>query len=391
MMRICLISYEYPPRTGIGGIGTYVYQLSKALERKKIETEVICADPSDNMTIAESNYLTITKIRCATREQFRKLTPAAAAKRYAEKPFDVIECAEFGAEGLYIKEKLPDIPLVIKLHTPHFLIKELNDHYYDNLWWRKWKKKAGFGYSIKNDPEYKALLQADHVTSPSLSLMNIIQERWKIPAEKITHIPNPYFPSAELLNIPAGAASKTVLYIGRLETRKGVYNLAKAIPEVVKKIPDVRFVFLGKNSRGVFREKSMKKVLEKELGPAISHTRFIDQVALEEIAGFLAEAHTCIFPSIWENFPNVCLEAMSAARNIIAGQYGGMKDMLEDTGNHQLVDPHNVHSIASHLIALLEKEGNKEIVLKNRNKVLLEYGDAVIEKTLQLYQSVIKK
>ena len=82
---------------------------------------------------------------------------------------------------------------------------------------------------------------------------------------------------------------------------------------------------------------------------------------------------------------------MSAARNIIAGKYGGMKDMLEDTGNHQLVDPHNVHSIAGHLIALLEKEDNKEIVLKNRNKVLLEYGDAVIEKTLQLYQSVIKK
>ena len=53
--------------------------------------------------------------------------------------------------------------------------------------------------------------------------------------------------------------AKTVLYIGRLETRKGVYNLAKAIPEVVKKIPDVRFVFLGKDSRGVFREKSMKK------------------------------------------------------------------------------------------------------------------------------------
>lgn len=390
-MRICLITYEYPPATGIGGIGTYMYQLSKAFERKKIATEVICASSSQNTTVAENDYLTITKIKCATTEEFRKLVPGVAAKRFAQTKFDIIECSEFGAAGLYIKKELPGVPIVIKLHTPRFLIKEMNDYYYDQLWWRKWKKKVELIFSVDNDPEYKAVLQADHVTSPSLSLMNIVLERWKIPADKITHIPNPYFPSAELLNIPAGAASKTVLYIGRLETRKGVYNLAKAIPEVVKKIPDVRFVFLGKDSRGVFREKSMKKVLEKELGTAISHTRFIDQVPLEEIPGFLAEAHTCIFPSIWENFPNVCLEAMSAARNVIAGQYGGMKDMLEDTGKHQLVDPHNVHSIASHLIALLEKEGNKEIVLKNRNKVLLEYGDAVIEKTLKLYQSVIKK
>jgi glycogen synthase len=390
-MHICLLSYEYPPDTGIGGIGTYVYQLSKAFERKKIGIEVICASSKEEGTFTESEWLVITKIKCENTEQFRKLTPAIAAKRHAVKSFDLIECPEFGAIGLHIKKEVPNVPLIVKLHTPRFLIKEINDFYYDQLPWRKLKKKFGFRYSYKNDLEYKATLQADLITCPSLSLIEIIADRWKVPAEKITHLPNPYYPSRELIEIAPGAQTKIVLYIGRLETRKGVYNLAKAIPAVLEKIPDAKFIFLGKDSRGPYRERSMKTVLQKEIGSAMSSTTFIDHVPFNEIPRFLAKAHSCVSPGIWENYPNVCLEAMSAARIIVTGKYGGMNDMLKNIEGNELVDSHSVSSIAEGIIKSLTNNNLIATTSKNREKVLREYGDAMIEKTLQIYQSVLNK
>ena len=89
-MRICLITYEYPPDTGIGGIGTYMYQLSKSLEKRKIETEIICATGKKNYTEIQGNYLTITRINCNSTEQFRVLAPPVAKQRFDIKKFDII-------------------------------------------------------------------------------------------------------------------------------------------------------------------------------------------------------------------------------------------------------------------------------------------------------------
>ncbi|MEP6700806.1 MAG: glycosyltransferase family 4 protein [Bacteroidota bacterium] len=388
-MRICLITYEYPPDTGIGGIGTYMYQLSKSLEKKKIKTEIICATGKKSYTEEQGDYLSITRINCHSTEEFRKLAPPVAKERFDIKPFDVIECPEFGAEGLHIKEVLPDIPLVIKFHTPKFLIKEINDFYYDQLWWRKLKLKAGFRYNYKHDPEYKATLRADMLIAPSHSIKQIIATRWGIEEKKIIHLPYIYDPSPELLNIQPGSKSKTILYMGRLETRKGVYNLAKAIPLILEKIPDARFIFLGKDSRGPLREKSMKSVLEKEVAAFANSVSFLDHVSLDKIPFYLAQAQVCVFPSLWENFPNVCLEAMSTARNIVASQNGGMRDMLEDISTEQLVNPHDVMALADNIIASLQNNSASDIALQNREKVLQEYGDMVIDKIIQLYQSLL--
>ena len=388
-MRICLISYEYPPDTGIGGIGTYMYQLSKSLEKRKIETEVICATGKKSYTEIQGDYLTISRINCNSREQFRVLAPPMAKKRFDIKKFDIIECPEYGADGLHIKEILPDVPLVIKLHTPRFLIKQINDFYYNQLLWRKVKSKFSGGYNYKNDPEYQAALKADILLSPSHSLKEIIASRWKIPGEKIIFLPNIYNPSPQLLNISAGSQSKTILYIGRLETRKGVYNLAKAIPLVLKRIPDAHFIFLGKDSQGPQRERSMKAVLQKELGSFTGNVSFVDHVPMDEIPAYLSQAHTCVFPSLWENFPNVCLEAMAAGRNIVASENGGMKDMLEDISRQQLVNPHDVVLLANNIIASLQNNITSTIGVQNRKKIVQEYGEKVIDRIIQLYQSLL--
>lgn len=386
-MHICFISYEYPPDTGIGGIATYVYQVAKAFSAKGIQTEVICASPLHSGTHRENEWLHVTKIKCGHINDFRKLSPAIAAQRHQLRPFDMIEVPEYGAEGLFIKEKLPDVPLVIKLHTPKYLIKELNDFYYDQTFIRKIKRSAGLVYDKNKDPEYKAIQLADHILSPSLSLKKIVAAKWGIAKEKILHAPNPYFPLPALLNSPVTAAEKNILYIGRLETRKGVYNLAKAIPFVLKKNPEATFTFLGKDSRGPFRERSMKEVMLHEIGDARRQVTFIDHVPLTEIPSHLATAGICVFPSLWENFPNVCLEAMSAGKAIIASSEGGMKDMLEDIQGGSLVNPHDVKEIGEQICHWLANPSERIMAgQRNREKAGSYYGDRLINELIAMYQ-----
>ena len=388
-MRICFISYEYPPDTAIGGIATYVYQMANAFAAKNISTEVICGSPLNNDAIEASPYLKITRIKCRSVEEFRTLSPRVAYHIHSTDPIDLIEVPEFGAEGLYIKDKLPSVPLVVKLHTPKYLIKELNDHYYNKKIIRKIVKNFGGKYDYANDKEYQSTVLADHILSPSLSLRQKISEKWSIEIRQIKHVPNLFVPSDRLLNIPINNNGKTVLYIGRLETRKGVFNLSKAIPQVVRKVPDARFIFLGKDSRGPLRERSMKEVLLKQLKGVTDNVTFIDHVPSDKVAEYYANAAVCVFPSLWENFPNVCLEAMSAGRAIVASAEGGMSEMLPDAQANVLVDPHDPASIADGLVHSLQSNFKKETGEANREKVTGDYSSKLFEDILRTYSSFI--
>ncbi len=391
-MRIAFVSFEYPPDTGIGGIATYVQQVARQFARRGADVCVVCGSYTRDEAVWEEERLYVTRIKCQSSEAFNTLSPRALASLHRDKKFDLMEAPEYGAEGLGIKQQLPEVPLIVKLHTPGYLIKSLNDFYYDTLPLRKLKKAMGLGYHLSKDREYQSVLAADYILSPSLSLRDIVAEKWKLDPAKILHAPNPYYPAAALLDIPVSTHARTVLYMGRLEIRKGVYNLAKAIPLVVKQAPNARFIFLGKDARGPFREKSMKAVLQKELGAAAANVEFIDHVPLTSIPSLLSQADICAFPSLWENFPNVCLEAMSAARGIVASREGGMKDMLSDIDGGILVDPYDIQSIAAGILELLNDNGKRTaMALRSRQKAKDFYGDNMVTHLLTLYRSFISR
>ena len=382
MKRIAFVSYEYPPDTGTGGIATYVYQIAHAFADRGMNITVLCATPNDNAVIKENKNLTIHKLHCNKQREFIILAPEKLATIHQQDPIDLIEVPDYGAEGLYIKKYVPNVPLVVKLHTPAYLVEKLNRYYYNEKWYKKLFKK----YNYKKDNEYKAVSKADFILSPSLSLRDIISKDWNIPADKIIHAPNPYIPNNHFLSIDENFNSKTILYIGRLETRKGVYNLAKAIPHVLKKIPGAEFLFVGFSNIDPYRKGDMKPFLSNLLKGSMKQVRFIDKVPLDQISEYYKSAAICIYPSIWENFPNVCLEAMSAAKIIIAGKNGGMKEMLEDIQGGIIIDPMSETAIANACIdALDNKEKYVEMGKRARVKIIDYYSNILITELLELY------
>jgi glycosyltransferase involved in cell wall biosynthesis len=395
-MKIAFISYEYPPDTAYGGIATYVYQAARMLQQNGHHVEVFTGSDSRKGTIIEDGVI-VHRLLESDHNKFIELVGKVFAQRHHEVKFDILEGPDCLAEARTAISEVPDIPLVVKLHTSSILLLKLN--YYETSWRKKiwfwlislrYRQKPVWGYNPKFYQVYKTFchndviekahaFQADEIVSPSQDLGKKMIQEWHLPTELVNYIPYPYIPSLALLEIPIQTQTNRVTFIGRLEIRKGVIDLAQAIPLILKKYPQVKFRLVGNSEDSPIPHMDMQVYLEKMLQPYLTQIEFTGNVSPNEIPHLLAETDICVFPSLWENFPCVCLEAMSAGRGIVGSQAGGMLDMLDGGKVGKLVPPREPIKIAEAVIELLADPTKRmELGEMARHRILTVYNQANI-------------
>ena len=371
-MRIAYISFEYPPDNAAGGIATYVHQAAHLMVARGHDVEVFAA--SGRRTETElTGGVRVNWCRESQPWRFRETVLPIFAARHKAKPFDVIEGPEYNADAARVKEHFSELPLVVKMHTPSLLLAKIDDVIPANLfaWLRRIVNRTlapvarlsrhrtgGLEPFFVNPWKRNDRLEQEHsstadmVTSPSLDLLHYANQRWGIPRSRLLHVPYPYTPTPEYLSIPLDTRTDRVAFLGRLETRKGVLDLARAIPSVLERCPKVTFRFIGRDCWLPRARRSATELIKELLGPAANSVQFTGALPLASIPNQLADVDICVFPSIWENFPNVCLEAMAAARGIVASNVGGMAEMLTEDAE-VLIPPKNPPAVAEAVTSLL--------------------------------------
>lgn len=402
-MKIAYVSFEYPPDTAVGGIATYVFQVARMMKSRGHQVEVFCASPFRSGA-EDTDGILVHRILTENPYSFPKEVLPVFKARHKHVHFDIFESPEYNGDGYEIKKQFPSLPLVVKLHTPTSLILELNTFYKRNtlslyskfrylfggwirgerreIYWnyRKWKKK-------EEDIDFSITSIADQIHTPSISLGDIVSAKWGIQRNRILNVPYPFIPDNRYLNIPIGIDKKNITFIGRLEIRKGLIELTKAIPAIFEAVPEAQFRFIGKVEHSIVPGLTMKEYIEKELERYQDRISFL-KVTPSEIPDVLKETDVCVFPSLWENFPNVCLEAMSAGRAIVASKEGGMKDMLEDVNAGLLINPLNPKEIAEAIIKLLKNRDLRvEMGREAREKTLIAYNSKVIGDLMEKHYS----
>ena len=87
----------------------------------------------------------------------------------------------------------------------------------------------------------------------------------------------------------------------------------------------------------------------------------------------------CVFPSVWENFPYVCLEAMAAGRGVIASSGGGMAEIIDDGRTGRLVEPRDPRGLADAMLEMLaDPAGRIAMGKKARAHIGVAYSSKVI-------------
>ncbi len=143
---------------------------------------------------------------------------------------------------------------------------------------------------------------------------------------------------------------KTILYIGRLEARKGVKYLLKAYEILAVEHPDVRLLIAG---NGFDRAKLEKYVIDHHL----PRVKFLGFVSLETKVKLLQEADLFCAPALFgESFGIVLLEAMATGLPIVAGDNQGFRSVLNGRGQLSLVNSDDTQAMVRHMELLLYDE-----------------------------------
>jgi glycogen synthase len=341
-LTLALISPDYPPDPKGTGIGTYTKLLTHYLTERGHKVHVITRGltqqdetrTSGNFTLhrigvprpdvpMELNALKVTQLAVqsiANEIAYRRRIARKLEHLINTENIQLIESAESFAESYFYKsEKYPHIPFIIKLHTP-FAVGELFD---------------------KNLPEpirqfvrffeRRLILKASHLTVPSYLPKVIFRREMNLGNRPIRVIPNP--PPLGLTDKPESKEVEPleVLFVGRVTAFKGVFVLAKAIPKILEAHPETRFIFVGADASNPNGGGSTIEALRASLPEkARSNVTFTGHVKLEEVSSYYQRAAICVFPSLFENFPYTCLEAMSHGKAIVGSKNGGMSDLLDD-------------------------------------------------------------
>ncbi|HSD56777.1 MAG TPA: glycosyltransferase family 4 protein [Methanotrichaceae archaeon] len=188
-----------------------------------------------------------------------------------------------------------------------------------------------------------------------------------------------------------GDEDQVILFVGRLEPVKGVAQLLQAMPIVVEKHPNARLLIVGKGSL-----EALVKEAAEHSGVVTLVTDFLDP---EEKMYHYALADLCVFPSHYEPFGIVALEAAAMARPAVVGASGtsGLKEIVENpaskrpTGVH--MDGRRPEDIAWGInLALQDPERLKAWGENARRRVLERFTwDKAAEQTLAIYEEVVAR
>jgi len=178
----------------------------------------------------------------------------------------------------------------------------------------------------------------------------------------------------------------TVVYVGRMISKKGIHVLIKAMPEVIRRIPRARFLFVGGGDIPMFKE------MVKKMGIPERNFSFVGHVGYFERPKILREATVFVNPSIFENCSLSILEAMSCGAAVVATNSGGNPEIIKHGNNGLLVPISNHRKLAKSVISLIENGNlNKKIGREARRTVERSFtSERCAKQTCEIYRQVIQ-
>ena len=182
--------------------------------------------------------------------------------------------------------------------------------------------------------ERRMVRDADHVIACSHYMRRHVADVFGIPAARVTAIPNGIDPTdlqpvADLPRLRARYAApgeRLILLVGRLVYEKGFHLALDALPGLIERLGDVRFLIAGSGTA-----EAELKAQARRLG-LMRHGSFAGWTGDEELHSLYRIADLCIVPSIYEPFGLVALEAMASGCPCIVADTGGLREVVPRGG-----------------------------------------------------------
>lgn len=239
--------------------------------------------------------------------------------------------------------------------------------------------------------EWKLSYEAQRVFVCSAHMKEEVVRLFELPAEKVDVVPNAIrVPSQEECVMPNLRETfreddRIVLFVGRLVYEKGVQVLLSAMPAVLARVPGAKLVVVG---AGPMRQTLERQAAELGLGDRAAFWGFVDD---ETKARLYRTADVCVFPSLYEPFGIVALEAMASRRPLVVSDTGGLAELVDHGSDGYKALPGHVESLAWHVTEqLLDPARGEAMAERAYDKLLAQFDPAsVAERVRERYDLLL--
>ena len=387
-MKILMLTWEYPPRI-VGGIARVVHDLSKRLIKDGHEVHVVTYKEGNvseyendkGVHVHRVNNYMINPNNFIDWIMQLNFNMIAKANELIEKEgkFDVIHAHDwlvtYAAKTL---KNSYNIPIVATIHATE---AGRNSGIHDEV------------QRYINDTEWLLTYEASEVLVNSNYMKNELQRLFGLPFEKINVVPNGINMTAfngverdyDFRRQYAADNEKIILFLGRLVYEKGVQHLIAAMPKILANYHDSKLIIAGK---GGMLDELRQQVNYLNIGHKVYFTGYLDA---KKVCKMYKAADISVFPSTYEPFGIVALEAMLAGVPTVVSDIGGLDEIVEHRVNGMKSYAGNPNSLADSILNLLyDPQLCANVVKQARIKVKNEYNwNKIAQDTYFIYQKAI--
>jgi 1,4-alpha-glucan branching enzyme len=386
--RILILSWEFPPMT-VGGLSRHVYDLSRHLVRHGLEVHVVTVEfegyPHEE-TIEGVHVHRVHVMKPDGGEFIHwafqmnlMMIDACRALVASGLTFDLVHAHDWlVAYAAKTLKEMYNLPLIATIHA--------TEH--------------GRNHGIHTDLqrtihglEWRLTYEAWRVIVCSTFMRREVEAVFQLPHDKVDVLPNgvdaALFQPREVIS----AAGKLgyamddehiVLFLGRLVYEKGVHTLLEAAPSILAEHPRTKFIIVG---QGYTRSSLEHRAAELGILQNVLFTGFI---ADEERNRLLQIADVAVFPSLYEPFGIVALEAMSAGTPVVVADVGGLADVVEHGRTGLKMYPGDAHSLALQVNELLHRPEFAKTLADTAMREIARYDwNRIAKETAAVYWRVL--
>ncbi|HYI81529.1 MAG TPA: glycosyltransferase family 4 protein [Thermoleophilaceae bacterium] len=387
-MRVLILSWEYPPLIE-GGLARHVRKLAENLVAQGMDVHVLARGTEDSPAEEELDGVMVHRVREPERprdlsefvtwvEHMNADMLAAGVEVGDRYDFDLVHGHDWlvAVAGDHLANRFR-CPLAVTIHAT-----EYGRH-------QGWVDKHP--QSHIHGVENWMANRAERVIACSAYMREHISDIYGLPEERIAVIPNGIDP-ADLVPVDdletlrsrfAAPDERLVLLVGRLVYEKGFQLALEALPGLIERVGNVRFMVAGSGTaEQELREQATRLGLD-------DHGTFLGWIGDDVLHSLYRIADLTVVPSIYEPFGLVALEAMASGCPCLVADTGGLREVVpnDDVGlRFHSRDPDSLGQMAERLLTDVELR-DRLVAEASEHVLTFDWAD-VARQTAELYRGL---
>lgn len=393
-LRIAFATPEYVTEKDFdGGLANYINRVARLLANLKHDVHVITYSQKDEAEFEHEGVMVhrvkpkgvwsvvnrATRYSFATTLHWLSISTQIYRKLkqlHRKQPFHLIQYPNYSSCGVFA------IPF---LSAKHVVRVSSYEPARDGA-----SGRANFDLALSERLEVLQYRLTPNVFAPSQTMKTILKQAGVV--HELPVILSPFFVETDNWDYTVYdqflKGKNYLLYFGRFRMQKGFHLLAQALPRFLNQYPDAHVALVGRDVETTLAP-SMAAFARMQCGPSSRRLVLLENLPHSQLYPVIAGARLVALPSLFDNSPNACLEAMGLGKAVIGTEGASFDELITDGVNGFLVPRNNVEALAEKMISAWTHPHLQEISDAAKQRMQEFAPEKTITSLLNYYSNVL--